>query len=101
MSLRKNNLGEEKEITWGVLGKRQKYVNQGFQAVQEEKEKDRFDWRAKLEPWSSADRLKYAISVGLRDTGTTTTTTTTPPVAIEWQNATTEWQNETDTWNNI
>ena len=43
MSIKKNNLGQDRSITWGHLGKRKEYKNEAFKVIEADKKKP-YDW---------------------------------------------------------
>ena len=98
MAIKPNNWGQEMKKTWGVLGKRKTYVNEAFETIEIEEQQKRYNWEAKLKPWSAMDKGHLTV---MMPAPTTTTTTTTPVSLVEWQNNTTEWQLEGDNWENV
>lgn len=93
--IRPNNLGQNKKNSWGVLGKRKDYTNEAFKVIKLEKERERYDWKAKLLPWSGIDKGQLVV---MMPSGTAPTP---PPVGAIWNTTTDVWETITDEWNNI
>lgn len=95
MAIKPNNLGQQKKQTWGVVGKRKDYTNEAFNAIELEKERERYDWKAKLKPWSAMD--KGQLIVMMPEKGTPTP----PPTYAIWETTTTNWEATADNWDTI
>ena len=93
--IRKNNLGQPSEVTWGHLGKRKVLKNEAFKVIEAEQKRERFDWKAKLNPYNINE--SDTIVVGWNEKGTTPTQ---PENAI-WNTFTGTWDTTTDSWNNV
>ena len=102
MAIRPNNLGQEKKQTWGVVGKRKDYKNEAFAAIEEAEKKKKYDWEAKLRPWSGLDKGTLWVNMPSKTTTPPPTTTTTTTVALKlWETTTTNWEATSDTWDTI
>jgi len=97
MSIRLNNLGQAKTITWGVLGKRKTYKNEVFKAMEEMEKTEKFDFQSKLLPWSGMKKGRLTVMMPLKSTSPTPP----PPETAIWNETTTLWNSTTDTWNTI
>ena len=71
MSLRRNNIQGTKKVTWGFLGKRNTYVNEGFKRLPELTEEERQQKLVdSLKPWSvsrTEARIDFAQAHGGTD----------------------------------
>ena len=94
--IRKNNLGQAGKVTWGHLGKRKVFVNEAFKTIEVEKERERFDWKAKLKPFNINEN--DTIVVGWNEKGVTPTP---PPTHAVWNTFTQTWDTTTDSWDNV
>jgi hypothetical protein len=94
--IRKNNLGQAKKVEWGHLGKRKVFVNEAFKTIELERERERFDWKAHLQPFR-LDK-EGTLVVMMPEKGTTPTP---PPENEIWNTFTSQWENITDSWNNV
>ena len=94
--IRKNNLGQAGKITWGHLGKRRVLTNEVFKTIEVEREKERFDWKAKLKPFSINE--KDTVAVLWNEKGVTPPT---PPTDAIWNTFTQTWDTTTDSWENV
>lgn len=94
--IRPNNLGQNKNTNWGILGKRKNYTNEAFKVIELEKERQRYDWKAKLLPWSGIDKGQLVVMMP-----SNAAPTPPPPTGELWNEVSTNWEATSDNWNNI
>jgi hypothetical protein len=94
MSIKPSNNGQQKQVTWGVLGKRKTFKNAAQISLEKKQKKEQFNLLEKLQPWSGEKDRQYQIML------TRGEPLPPEPTPVIWSNASDLWEDVTDLWNN-